>query len=160
MWEQLVLPQKSRIEDGSLQGPAQEPLDDEEVEEEDVEEDGDDDEEADIVAVVQLAIVGDPPPDGGDEVAVVADHCQQQCDRLHQPVGNDGAFDDDNDDDEDDDIAFDNNDRDKNEEDRREIIFCAKADHAHCTMQLSIEIRDSKIWKSKGPVFTQFCSKF
>ena len=29
-----------------------------------------------------------------------------------------------------------------------------------CTMQLSIEIRDSKIWKSKGPVFTQFCSKF
>ena len=30
----------------------------------------------------------------------------------------------------------------------------------HCTMQLSIEIRDSKFLKSKGPVFTQFCSKF
>ena len=30
----------------------------------------------------------------------------------------------------------------------------------HCTMQLSIEIGESKIFKSKGPVFTQFCSKF
>ena len=29
-----------------------------------------------------------------------------------------------------------------------------------CTMQLSIEIGESKIFKSKGPVFTQFCSKF
>ena len=29
-----------------------------------------------------------------------------------------------------------------------------------CTMQLSIEIGRSKIWKSKGPVLTQFCSKF
>ena len=29
-----------------------------------------------------------------------------------------------------------------------------------CTMQLSIEIGESKIFKSKGPVLTQFCSKF
>ena len=86
MWEQLVLPQKSRFEDGSLQGSAQESLDDEEVEEEDVEEDGDNDEEADVVAVVELLLAGDAPPDGCDEVAVVANHCQQQCNRLHQPV--------------------------------------------------------------------------
>ena len=86
--EQFLLPQKSRFEDGSLQGLAQESLDDEEVEEEDVEEDGDDDEEANVVTVVQLALVGDPPPDCRDEVAVVTDHCQQQCDCLYQPIDN------------------------------------------------------------------------
>ena len=92
--EQFLLPQKSRFENSSLQGPAQEPFDNEEVEEEDVEEDGDDDEEANVVTVVQLALVGDPPPDCRDEVAVVTDHCQQQCDRLHQPIVNaEDAFD-------------------------------------------------------------------
>ena len=86
MGEQLVLPEKSRIKDGSLKSATKEPLDDEEVEEEDVEEDSDDDEEANVVTVVKLLIVGDSPPDGSNKVAVVANHCQQQCNRLHQPV--------------------------------------------------------------------------
>ena len=42
----------------------------------------------------------------------------------------------------------------------RQQIAIARDLVAHCTMQLSIEIGESKIFKSKGPVFTQFCSKF